>query len=132
MSDFFPYTDSKDHPYVMLCRATLDIVEDLTVDAGAVRLMLLLSPHMERRGYVEHSNLWLQSKLGLSERTVRRYLMQLEEKGYIWREVWKEEMESKRRIWLPDIYRKFLDAHQIEDPLFEKAQKKKVEGGNNE
>lgn len=77
-----------------------DIYEDDLLSAEEILLYGLISNMATRTGYCYASNAWLAQKRKVDERTVKRWLSNLEEKGYIQRDLRYENSSSVRKIFI--------------------------------
>ncbi len=97
------------------------ILEDKSLSDDELVTFLHLSNFLKRDGYATCSDQWLAEKRNCDERTIQRHLKALEEKGYIYRQSWKEGMYWKRRIWLASAYALHLKKNDLEDNEFKKC-----------
>lgn len=74
-----------------------DVLDDNKLSNGAKLLYLRISQLTTREGYCWASNRWLSESIGVSERTIRRYLDELDDRTLIFIEL---EDNNKRKIFL--------------------------------
>lgn len=99
------------------------LAEDQNVSNGACRIFLLISNFLNKHGYAHCSNEWLASKMAQDTRQIQRYLDDLQEHGYIWREIIKNKWNTERRIWIPNEYLRYLmDEGKIDDKFMKHLQ----------
>lgn len=114
-----PNSSGSDDNYLLWMPSRL--AGDLSIDAGAKMLFLFVSNFFRRDGYAICSDAWLVGKLGVEARMVQYYLNQLEEKGHIWRETWRNGMKLERRIWQSKDYLAYLEETGKTDEDFKKC-----------
>ena len=76
----FPLPKKQSAPFAQVL---LEIIEDASLSAGAFRLYTLLVAYSRGFGVCWLSQHTLAEKLGVSERTVRGWLSELEQSGYL-------------------------------------------------
>jgi hypothetical protein len=105
--------------YTIFCPSR--IADDQRLSDGTVRTYLIISNFLNEDGHSYCSNEWLAAKRGTDERTIQRHLEELQQYGYIWREVWKTGFKWNRRIWAVEAYARYCLTHSIEDEEFKKC-----------
>lgn len=108
-----------DNNYLIYCPSSLGL--DHQLSDGARSTYLLISNFLNRDGYAFCSNKWLVEHRKRDERIIRYHLEELEQRGYIYREVYKKGFITKRRIWVAGAYAKYLLENGKTDPDFEKV-----------
>ena len=102
------------------------LAEDQNVSNGACRVFLLISNFLNKHGFAHCSNEWLASKMAQDTRQIQRYLDDLQEHGYIWREIIKDRWNTVRNIWVPNDYLRYLmDEGKIDEKFMKHIQKLK-------
>lgn len=102
--------------YVVFCPTRL--CDDQNLSDGAVCTYLVISNFLNKDGYAFCSNEWLSTRRKQEIRQIRRHLEELEERGYIYREIFSKGFTKDRRIWLTEKYAAYLLAHGKKDSNF--------------
>ena len=106
----------EDHCYATFCPARM--CDDQELSDGAKCTYLVISNFLNKNGYAFCSNEWLALRRKQEERQIRRHLEELEERGYIYREIFRNGFLKQRYIWLTETYAKYLKATGKTDPNF--------------
>jgi len=107
--------------YIVFCPS--EIITDPNISGNSTKVYLAISNFLKQDGYAFCSNKWLATYLNCKERVIQDYLAELEKYGYLYRELWKEGMYQKRRIWIPSEYALYLLKNNLKDENFEEIQK---------
>jgi transcription initiation factor IIE alpha subunit len=91
------------------------VMDDRELSDGGFRLLAIINNFLNKNGYATCSNGWLSERMGVCERTVRRYLEELEDRGHVWRHMISD---TDRRIWTPSAYSYFLRSNDLVDKEF--------------
>jgi len=73
-----------------------------------------------QEGYCWASNRYFSELYDVDETTIQRWLKSLKEKEFIWVEVEKQGMKTKRKIWISDTFKKMFTTPQKCSPRHRK------------
>lgn len=104
------------HHFVLFCPSR--IAMDMDLSDGARSTYLIISNFLNRDGFCIASNKWLVERRKQDERQIIRHLEELENRGYIWRDIYKKGYNTRRRIWLHEKYAEYLLVNKISDTKF--------------